>query len=166
MPMNFREIPRRFPEEVEKPDQVLLRQAIAELKKRPTPESVTNYWRAKFQIDGARARLNILVPDCNWTEEEIQRPMIDIHGNELHGTMVPVVSGITLPNLGRMCPKMSGLLFIGEPPPISFRDDTPIKDIHNTRGWVKVYASVDAPNLNTGTRDAKKFADDHGYLPG
>lgn len=66
-------------------DFLKLQQAIAEYKKGPlTPELVTNYWRAKLQVDGARVGIVVEVPDCDWTKEEIKRPMADIKGNRVH----------------------------------------------------------------------------------
>lgn len=136
-----------------------LQQEIAELKKESTPESVTNYWRAKLQVDGARAGLVVDVPDCDWTEKEIKRPMVDIKGNPVAGMMVykpeqfKGKEGLIL--LGKMYPQMASY---------SVREDTPITDMHETTGWVKVEAAIDAPNRNTRQKELEDFAKEQGYF--
>ena len=148
MAMNYNEIPRR--------NQDLLTQAIERYKGEPfNPELVTNYWRAKLQADGVKVGIDIVVPDCDWTEEEIRRPMVDIKGNAIGGMMVPVLGEITLPLLGKMYPKIAGY---------SVREDTPIKDTHKTSGYVKVEATIDAPNRNTRPKELEDFAKKQGYL--
>lgn len=139
--------------------QDLFTQAITEVKKSPTPESVTNYWRAKLQVDGARAGLSIEVPDCDWTEEEIKRPMVDIRGNPVSAMMVYIPEQLigkeSLVILGKMYPQM-GIY--------SVREDTPITDTHETTGWIKVEATIAAPNLNTSQKELEDFAKKQGYL--
>lgn len=138
--------------------QISLEQAITEYKRDiRTPELITTYWQAKLRIDAERAglKIRIEVPPCNWTEEEIRRPMKEIKGNDVLGIMVPVVDIITLPVLGKMYPKMRSY---------TVEENTPVKDIHKTKGWVKVYASIDAPNRNTSQSKAEKFAKQQGYL--
>lgn len=135
-----------------------LKQAIAEYQKDVrTPELITDYWRAKLQADAENAglHLSIEIPPCNWTEEEIRRPMKDINGNDVPGIMVPVIDTITLPVLGRIYPKMEDH---------TVQKDTFVKDTHDAKGWVKVCASIDAPNLNTPQRIAEEFAEQQGYL--
>lgn len=138
----------------------LLQQAIEEYKEGPpTPESVTNYWWAKLRADGARAGLNIAVPDCDWTEEEIQKPMVDIKGNPVPGMMVYKPEqfrgeeGLIL--LARLYPKIAVY---------STREDTPITNTHETHGWIKVEAVIDAPNLNTRLKELEDFAKEQGYI--
>ncbi|MBI4091814.1 MAG: hypothetical protein HY427_01250 [Candidatus Levybacteria bacterium] len=134
------------------------RRTIAEYKQGvSTPELWTTYWQDKFQADGRRIGINLEVPDCDWTEEEIKRPMVDIRGERIDGIMVPVVSSITLPVLGRMYPAMQSR---------TVREDSPVVDTHNTQGWIKVYGAGNAPNCNTGQAEAEKFAGEKGYLPG
>lgn len=136
----------------------LLREVIDAYTKGPiTSEVVTRYWQAKFNADGEGVGFNVIVPECNWSAEEIQRSMVDRHGNKVAGMMVYNSREITLPLLGRMYPKMRSY---------SVEDKTPITDIHDTEGWVKVYASVDALNLTTTRTQAESFAEDQGYLGG
>lgn len=122
-----------------------------------SPELITAYWQTKLQVDAERAGLNIKieVPGCDWTEGEIRRPMKDIKGNDVPGLMVPVLPEITLPLLGKMYPIMGS---------DTLREDTPVKDIHKTQGWIKVYAVIDVPNCNTPQSRAEKFAREQGYL--
>ncbi len=138
-----------------------LKQAIAEYRRGGrTPELWTSFWRAEFKIEGSKlAKLGFTgeIPDCDWTEEEIRRPMVDIQGNESEGTMIPYTSEIVLPILGLMYPRMQSR---------TVSQDSPVIDTHNTRGWIKVYSAVEAPNRNTGRSDAENFASGKGYLPG
>lgn len=138
--------------------QDLLKQAVADYvgnKDRITSELVTAFWRTKLQVDGARVGLEIAVPDCNWTEEEIRRPMVDRKGKEVPGMMVYKPGEVTLPILGRMYRAMQNF---------SVAEDSPVTDTHDTAGWVKVEATIDAPNLGTTQKDLEKFAEKTGYL--
>lgn len=82
-----------------------LRQAISEYKKGiRIPELFTAYWRAKLP--------DLSIPDCDWTEEAIRRPMVDIKGNQIPGLLVPDFAEITLLVLGRKFPKMGSLLLL------------------------------------------------------
>jgi len=143
MAMERLDVVRMHPE-----NQELLQQAIVELKKGATPESVTNYWRAKLP--------EISIPDCDWTAKAIQRRMKERWGS-VPGIMVPDLEEITLPFLGETYPKME----------LSVSEDTFIRhiiDIHRARGWIKTYASVNAPNLNTTQSQAQEFAETKRYL--
>lgn len=138
--------------------QDFLKQAIAEYKRGTrTPELVTAYWQNRFIVDGRRVGLRIEVPPCDWTEDEIKRPMLDISGKEVPGMMVPELDAITLPILGRMYPRLGSR---------TVQEDSPVTETHTTRGWLKVYDSVDAPNRNSRRSDVERFAAEHGYLPG
>lgn len=141
-------------------DQELLKQAILEYSDGElTPELVTNYWRAKLKVDGKRARLNLEVPDCNWTEEEIKRPMVDIKGNPIPSMMVYKPEQIKgkegLILLGKMYPKMASH---------SVRKDARTIDTYEASGWVKVEATIDAPNRHTRQKELEGFAKKQGYL--
>lgn len=120
-----------------------------------TPEGVTGFWRTKLSTDGARVGVDLAVPECDWTAEEIQRPMVDIGGNQIAGIMVTVLPEMTLPLLGRMYPELVH---------DTVTDGTPITDVHETPGWVKVYACVDAPNSDTTQQQLEEFARRVGYL--
>lgn len=137
--------------------------AITELKTNPfSPEANTNYWRTKLQADGKRIGLNISVPDCNWPEAEIKRPMVDVKGNEVPSMMAYVPQELTgkegLVKLGQMYPKMGS---------VSVQEGTAVQDSPdaNTKGgWIKVEAVVDAPNLNTTPKDLEDHAKEQGYF--
>lgn len=143
----------------------LLKHAVEELKKNASPESVTNYWRAKFNydsigVDFGTVDLSFDVPDCDWTEEEIKRPMIDIEGNPVPNMMIflpEVIKGDEgLRILNSMYPKMW--------PPYEDRYTRKwVRDTHEISGWIKVESAIDAPNLNTIQRELENFAKRQGY---
>lgn len=125
-----------------------LTQAITELKTNPfSKEAVVSYWRAKLQADGEKIGLVISVPACDWTEEKIGRPMKDIQGKKISSMMVYVPQELTrqegLRKLGQMYPEMNSW---------SVQEDTLVRDnsdVNEGGGWIKVEATVNAPNLNT-----------------
>lgn len=119
-----------------------------------TPEMWTAYWQTKLRVDGAKTGIDIQVPDCNWTEEEIRRPMLDVKGNPVEGMMV-YNPGLSLLLLGNIYPKMDGY-FISNYPFIS--------DMHESEGWIKVEGTINTPNLNTTQKDLEDFAERTGYL--
>lgn len=122
-----------------------------------TPEQVTSYWRTKLQADGERVEADISVPDCDWTAEEIARPMVDVLGNEVPGVMVynsfQGKEGLSI--LGRMYPEMNHS-YVGA--------NTPITDTEDRIGWFKVEATVDAPNRDTNQAQLEAFAKKQGYI--
>lgn len=124
------------------------------------PKVVTKYWSAKLAVDGARADLNIAVPDCNWTEEEMRRLMKDVSGKDVQGMMVyhpqELLGKAGLVRLRQMYPEMNSY---------ATSEDTPITDTHKTIGWIKVEAPIDAPNLNTTQKDLEEHAKRAGFLP-
>ena len=141
-------------------NQDVLTQTIEEYKRGSlTPELVTNYWRAKLQVEGKRIGLDISVPDCDWTEEEIGKPMVDIRGKEVSSMMVYVPKQLTgkegLILLDKMYPQTANF---------SAKNGTPILDGHQTTGWIKVEATIDAPNGNTRQKELEDFAKKQGYL--
>src|SRR3989344_1718075 len=85
----------------------ILKQLIAEYKRgNCTPELVAAYWQERFNDDGGKVGLHIEVPPCDWTEEEIRRPMVDIWGEKIPGLMLPDLDEITLPLLSRIYPRL------------------------------------------------------------
>jgi len=142
-------------------NQDLLTQTIEEYRKGPlTPELVTNYWRANLQVDGARAGLNIEVPDCDWTEEEIKRPMVDIEGNAVPGMMIyfpeQLIGKEGKIHLEEMYPEMANSSM--------YDRSLSITDTHKTTGWIKVEAAIETPNRNTRQKALEAFAKKQGYL--
>lgn len=135
-----------------------LKKAIEEYGRGPlTPEIVTNFWRTKLAGDGKKIGLNFPVPDCDWDIEAIRRPMRDFRGQEILGMMVYLpdvfLGGEGLKRLSSMYPN----LHIGTG---FFSTDT-----HQTTGWIKVEAAVDAPNLDTDQQQLGEFASQNGYRP-
>lgn len=145
------------------PISVPLERAIAEYRKSPfSPEVVTNYWRAKLRSDGKRIGLDISVSDCNWTEAEIKRPMVDVKGKEVPSMMVFVPQELTgkegLVKLGQMYQKMvSSSVQEGT----AAIQDSP--DVNKRSGWIKVEATIDSPNINTTQKDLENHAKDKEY---
>lgn len=140
----------------------VLSKAIAELKANPfSPEANTNYWRAKIQTDGKRIEPGIFVLDCNWTEGEIRRPMKDNKGDEAPSMLVYDSKQLRgkrgLVRLGQMYPEMGSW---------SVQEGTTVQDSSDTNErdeWVKVEATVDAPNLDTTQKDLEEHAKKQGY---
>ena len=142
-------------------NQDLLTQTIEEYRKGPlTPELVTNYWRAMLRVDGARAGLNIEVPDCDWTEEQIKRPMVDIEGNPVPGMMIYFPEQLRGKegkiHLEEMYPEMANSSM--------YDRSLSITDTHKTTGWIKVEAAIETPNRNTRQKALEAFAKKQGYL--
>lgn len=135
----------------------VLTQATIELRTNPfSPKAVTNYWREKLQADGKKIGLAIPVPDCNWTEKEIGRPMKDFLGNEIPPMMIYVPAGLTrqegLRKLGQMYPEMASW---------AVQEDTLVRDssaANEGGGWIKVEAAVNAPNPNTTQENLRDHA--------
>lgn len=141
----------------------VLTQAITELEVNPfSPEANTNYWRAKIAADGKRIELDIFVPECNWTEEEIRRPMRDKEGNDVPSMMVYVPLELMgrggLVKLGQMYPEMNDW---------SVQVGTLINDHTNAYqkgGWIKVEKAIVPPNLHTSREELLRHAKQQGYF--
>jgi hypothetical protein len=138
--------------------------AIKEYRERTLPETVTNYWRAKLGIDGKRAGVNIVVPDCDWTQEEINRSMVRRGGRELAGRMLYLPEELIwkegLIRLGKMYPGLRGEKAEGS---YTLEDKTQVTNIYDTYGWIKVEATSIAPNRNTTEEELRRFAEEQGY---
>lgn len=144
-----------------------LTQSITELKANPfSPEALTNYWRTKLQEDGKKIGLDILVPDCNWTEEEIRRPMRDIRGNDVPSMMALDLRQLRgkkgLANLEQMYPKIENWPVGKRTGWFSYVRDN--FEVNKKDEWVKTEAIIDAPNINTTQRDLENHAKKQGYL--
>lgn len=136
----------------------LKQQAIEDLKRNNfSPEAYTNYWQGEFHSKD----FNVHVPDCNWTEEEIAMPMKDTDSKETQGVMIYLPEELTekegLTRLVEMYPQAKGH---------SFDESTRIRDTHKAVGWIKGYATSDAPNLDTTEKQLEDFAKQQGYLGG
>lgn len=158
-----REARRR--EALEESYQVSLQRAIEEVRKDVTPETLTNYWRARLQLDGFRIGLDIQVPDCDWTEEAIKEPMVDINGKVEPGLMIfkPMeLSGREgLVRLDKISPGKQN-----EPFQMSVNSLKPSATVHDKDqnvGWIKVERTSRSPNLNTTARDLDNHARKTGY---
>ncbi|MEK7534398.1 MAG: hypothetical protein AAB600_03615 [Patescibacteria group bacterium] len=117
-----------------------------------TPEFQTRFWRDMFADDPS-----LVVPECDWTEEAIRTPMLDMKGNDIPPTMVynpQVFTG------------NDGLIRLGKRYPIitlideAAREGTQVVDNYDGSGWVKVEGTLAAPNLGA-TEDQLK---EHGKI--
>ena len=153
-------------------------QSIVELKTNFfSPEAITKFWKAKLQADGKRIGLDISVPDCNWTEKEIRKPMTGVKGKKVPSMMVYVPQELTgqegFDKLGQMYPKMKfcdpkagPITQIREGIIRRVREETLIQDSPDGSkkgGWIKVEATIITPNLNTTQEDLEKHAQKLGY---
>ncbi|MFH1832931.1 MAG: hypothetical protein ABH816_02055 [Candidatus Levyibacteriota bacterium] len=122
-----------------------------------SPEAVTNFWQAKLQADGKRIGLNISVPKCDWTEDEIRKPMVDNKGREVPSMMVYLPQELTgqegLKKLGQMYPDTNSWIF----------QEGVAHGASKKYGWIKVEAAINAPNLNTTESDLEEHAKKKGY---
>ncbi|KKQ41493.1 MAG: hypothetical protein A3H17_02640 [Candidatus Levybacteria bacterium RIFCSPLOWO2_12_FULL_37_14] len=137
-----------------------LMQSIAELKVNLfSPEAITKFWKAKLQADGKRIGLDISVLDCNWTKREMRKPMIGINGAEVPSMMVYIPQELYgqegLIKLGQMYPKMNIWPVQKETVAWVMRDSP---DSSKKGRWIKVEATIDAPNINTTEKDLKNHA--------
>lgn len=128
-------------------------QQIQEYKVNPhNPEVVTQTWQKIWQVWGERASLTIPVSPCNWTEEEIQKPFIDIEGKPVPTMMIYRPEAIKDKEgfilLGSLFPQMDSF---------SVKQRTSITDAYDTTGWIKVEASIDVPNGNTTQKQVEDF---------
>lgn len=135
-------------------------QSIVELKTNFfSPEAITKFWKAKLQADGKRIGLDISVLDCNWTKREMRKPMIGINGAEVPSMMVYIPQELYgqegLIKLGQMYPKMNIWPVQKETVAWVMRDSP---DSSKKGRWIKVEATIDAPNINTTEKDLKNHA--------
>ncbi|MEK6951395.1 MAG: hypothetical protein AABX29_00100 [Nanoarchaeota archaeon] len=112
-------------------------QLAQEYKGKPyNPEVITKIWRAFLP--------EVRIPECDWTEEQIADPIIGDEGEPQEAMMV------FLPDLYR---GKEGLINLGKRFPemnhYSVQEGTPIVSDDRPGGWIKIEASVTAPNRNT-----------------
>lgn len=139
-------------------------------KKQLSPETITAFWQAFLD----KKELNVAVPACNWTTEEIRRPMVDISHREINATMmVPKVLFIEYIDLNRLKQGRSTLILVDPAMGLPFRTELPIAERVTPAGklmeenkdkWIKTEATVNAPNRNTTEYQLKEFAKEQGYL--
>lgn len=116
-----------------------------------TPEFQTKFWQDMLADDPS-----IVLSRCDWSEEEIHQPIVDMWGNQIKNVMlVPA-----LPVL--LCP---GLTQLGERYPYlsswSVQKGTSVADTHATLGFVKVEAVHRAPNLGTNEYQIRNHLANH-----
>lgn len=126
-------------------------QTIAKIRSgRVTKETVSTYWTA------ALGR----ILECDWSDEAIAQPLIDIRGNAVPSFMVPLITSASLPDLGGMYPEMgSHATKEGAPITHAYHPVSPIE-------WVQVPFAQDAANLDTSREEAEAFAQGAEYSLG
>jgi len=136
----------------------------------PTPESVTSYWRAKLRAGAERIGITIDVPDCDWTAEEIQAPIVDQEGSSLFSMMAyyppELVGKQGLFRLGQIFPEILNAPERQDIPswiPPAFREGTSISDTHSTVGWTKVVFTRTASILSSDIKKVQKPYIARGY---
>lgn len=121
-----------------------------------TPKFQTRFWRDMFADDKS-----IVVSECDWREELIQTPMLDMKGNDVSPMMVYNPKALT----GK-----EGLVRLGKRYPIlthfneALREGTQVADNHDGSGWVKVEGTLAAPNLGATENQLSEHGENHAYL--
>lgn len=118
-----------------------------------TPRFQTQLWRDMFTDDSS-----IVVPECDLAEEEMKKPMVDVKGNPIIPMMV---------YMSEVFKGKEGLILLGKRYPnlqnSSVQEGTIITDEYDNTGWIKVEATLDAPNLNTTEKDLLDHAKKNGF---
>lgn len=121
------------------------------------PRAYTDYWQGEFYSK----KLDVHIPDCDWTENEIAVPTKDIYGKETQGVMIylpeELMGNRGFVRLIEMYPQVKSS---------SFDKNTRVRDIHETTGWIKGYSTSDKPNLDTTQEQLEDFAKQEDYLGG
>lgn len=136
-----------------------------------TLETITEFWRTRLEIDGARAGLKIVVPACDWTQEEINKPMLRRGSKEpitTVGRMLYLPKDLTgregLIRLGKMYPQLTGRRAEGSYTlDEGSKEGEWVRNFHDTHGWIKVEATSITPNRNTTEEQLRMFAKEQGY---
>lgn len=147
------EFPKRETKKSRQNSEELFQKLAQEYKNNPTdPEVNTRIWKAFLpEIDN--------IPTCDWTEEQIGVPIIGVEGEQQPGMM------IFLPDLYR---GREGLIRLGQRFPTmdsySVQETTPIVSETRPGGWIKIEASVDAPNRDTTEQQLNDHFESQGRL--
>lgn len=133
---------------------------IQEYRTNPhSPEVVTQAWQKIWQVWGERAGLTIPVSPCNWTEEEIQKPFIDIEGKPVSTMVIYRPEAIKdkegLILLDKIFPQMDCH---------NAKDEIIFTDVYDADGWIKVEATAESPNRNTTEYEVELFFASQGRL--
>lgn len=139
--------------------QELLLDLVPEYRKhRYSPEVLTRFNRAFYEVYGRQIGLEISVPDLQATEREIKKQMPTVEGKRVKTLALyypPELQGKEgLIRLGRMF-KLENW---------SVKEDTPIVSTKTPATWLGVEGTIDAPNKNTCEDDLAKHAQKHGLL--
>lgn len=121
------------------------------------PQVITKVWRTLFRIWGAQ---HVDVPDCDWSREEIAKPVESFATNLItYATVLEMPFMVYRPDtlddqlLRSMFPDMLNDKF--------HRSDLlRMRDTHQTAGWIKVSGSLSTPLMTE--EETVKFADSRG----
>lgn len=159
-----------FPESMKKPQRAseiesqtpdpldLLRQTVQELNRNSfSPEAVTNFQQAFWQIPRGEEGFTFDMTPCTATKEQLRKPIVDVKGRKL----LPLTIGIPeelkgkegLIRLGKMFPELGNY---------SVKEGTPIQDEFDKTGYIRVEGVVDAPNLDTNEDQLREHFDSQG----
>lgn len=122
-----------------------------------SPEAVTAFNKAFWSVPRGKEGFTFEIGKVNATEERFRKPIKDVKGNEI----IPFTLGIPQELKGRQGLIKLGLMFpeIGS---YSVAQDTSIKDESDKTGYVKIEGVLDAPNLDTDEKQAKKHFENQG----
>ncbi len=123
------------------------------LRTKPTtPEEVTDYWKGVFSEAEDRTGIQVVVPNCDLSSEEIQRSMLAYEGHEIAGIIVPRVPKLSVSSLRLIYPSMGGALSHDK-----IRDAAKF----SVTGWLKVYE--EASGFGRYKDSISYFAREQGY---
>ncbi|OGH21345.1 MAG: hypothetical protein A2958_00910 [Candidatus Levybacteria bacterium RIFCSPLOWO2_01_FULL_38_13] len=130
----------------------LLRRAAQELNRNPfSPEKVTNFQKAFWQVPRGEEGLTFDIAPCSATEERLKKPFADIKGIELSPFTIGIPEELKgkegLITLGKMFPELENY---------SVREGTPIEDEFDRTGYIRVEGVIDSPNLDTNEDQLRK----------
>ncbi len=129
------------------------RETIEEYKSSPhTPESEKKYWQARWEYYGTKAGLNIDVPPCDRTQEEINE-LTDKKRKLIYvPPQLSTIEGLTL--LGKMHKKLGLYALEGKN----------IVNESDVSGWIDVEAALDIPNKGTTEPELRKKFEEEGKI--
>ncbi|HUD19306.1 MAG TPA: hypothetical protein VMR81_02615 [Patescibacteria group bacterium] len=116
----------------------LLEKLTLAVKEGPhTPELLTRYWQAKYEVYGKRAEQPFIVPQCDWNEKHLKT------FEQGGGKLVYISNELTDPEglhlLERIFPEFGSF---------TKREGAPITQERSGGGWIGVETSIDAPLRN------------------
>jgi len=110
-----------------------------------TPELLTQYWQAKYDLYGKQAEHPFVVPPCDWSEKQLNT------FEQGGGKLVYISNELTAPKglylLEKIFPEYGSF---------AVRDGVPITQERPDGGWIGVETSIDALLLNGSDHVARE----------